>query len=54
MVMQITLYIDAARIRVHDELEPYTLEVRQENNQIFHIYTGADGSIYRKFIRDVP
>jgi hypothetical protein len=47
------IQIDAARIRGNEELEPYTLEVRQENNQIFHIYTRADGSIYRKFIRDV-
>ena len=48
------IQIDAARIRGNEELEPYTLEVRQEETQIFHIYTRPDGSIYRKFIREAP
>ena len=38
----------------NEELEPYTLAEVQENNKIFHVYTRADGSIYRKFVRDVP
>ena len=46
--------IDMAKIRGNEELEPYTLAEVQENNKIFHVYTRADGSIYRKFVRDVP
>ncbi len=46
--------IDVAKIRGNEELEPYTLAEVQENNKIFHVYTRADGSIYRKFVRDVP
>lgn len=45
--------IDVGR-QIFGELEPYTLEVRQEDTHIFHIYTRSDGSIYKKFIRDVP
>lgn len=44
--------IDIARIRGNEELMPYGLEVREENHKIFHIYTRADGSIYKKFIKE--
>ena len=44
--------IDIARIRGNEELMPYVLEVREENNKIFHVYTRADGSIYKKFIKE--
>lgn len=45
--------IDIARIRGNEELMPYGLEVREENHKIFHIYIRADGSTYKKFIKDV-
>lgn len=46
--------IDGAKVRAHDELEPYNLTAeRQENNKIVHIYTRADGSVYKKFIKDL-